>query len=213
MASPDETQPLLTDQQSLSQTNQSQQHTETNVKVASAGKKKHKKGKGLNRKSKLIQPNFPKMRIVVKSTKTISFDENFEDDESSEHENDQDNQVQEIEEQANESNNTTASAVREPVKAAQFEDKIETARKLNASAFTENESKMQIDVNPDSQLRDFQETYPQHIDQTGYLASSFSHQKKQSNRYMSLVEPGGGPKRELDDDEVKIAKQDEKDIE
>ena len=27
------------------------------------------------------------MKIVVKSTKTISFDENFEDDESSEHEN------------------------------------------------------------------------------------------------------------------------------
>ena len=27
------------------------------------------------------------MKIVVKSTKTISFDENFDDDESSEHEN------------------------------------------------------------------------------------------------------------------------------
>ena len=33
-----------------------------------------------------MQP-LPKMKIVVKSTKTISFDENFEDDDSSDREN------------------------------------------------------------------------------------------------------------------------------
>ena len=34
----------------------------------------------------MIQP-LPKMKIVVKSTKTISFDEGFDEDESSDHEN------------------------------------------------------------------------------------------------------------------------------
>ena len=34
----------------------------------------------------MVQP-LPKMKIVVKSTKTISFDDAFDDDESSEHEN------------------------------------------------------------------------------------------------------------------------------
>lgn len=42
--------------------------------------------KQLKRRKKngvLIKPNFPKMKIVVKSTKTISFDENFNDESSS----------------------------------------------------------------------------------------------------------------------------------
>jgi hypothetical protein len=67
------------------------------------------------KKKTLLKPNMPKMRIVVKSTKTISFDENFEDDESSEHENDLDDH--ELDERIEEESQVTErSAVREPVK-------------------------------------------------------------------------------------------------
>lgn len=46
--------------------------------------KARKKGVRKKYKQKLVKP-LPKMKIVVKSTKTISFDENYEEDDSSDH--------------------------------------------------------------------------------------------------------------------------------
>ena len=51
---------------------------------SSGSLKARKKGVRKKYKQKLVKP-LPKMKIVVKSTKTISFDENYEEDDSSDH--------------------------------------------------------------------------------------------------------------------------------